>query len=115
MSRVGRHVIGVSTGADGEYRDLPAPRGGPAGRCDTPRTTDRRSDPVLTDGPCAPGLRGSTIVVMEIARLVDSDQESLARRVAHVTAGMAGAYVVMRCTLWYTARPPVYTAVVREA
>ncbi len=61
---------------------------------------------------------GATTVdhpVMEIARLVDSDQDSLARRVAHVTAGMAGAYVVMRCTLWYTCRPPVYTAVVREA
>ena len=51
---------------------------------------------------------------MDIARLADPDPSSLAARVARVTATLAGGYVVLQATLWYTGRPPVYTAVVKE-
>ncbi len=51
---------------------------------------------------------------MDIARLADSDPTSLATRVARVTTGLAGGYVVLQATLWYTGRPPVYTAVVKQ-
>ncbi|MTD44450.1 hypothetical protein GKE82_09135 [Conexibacter sp. W3-3-2] len=51
---------------------------------------------------------------MDIARLADSDPSSLATRVARITAGLAGTYVVLEATLWYTGRPPVYTAVVKQ-
>lgn len=51
---------------------------------------------------------------MDIARLADPDPSSLAARVARVTAGLAGGYVVLQATLWYTGRPPVHTAVVRR-
>lgn len=51
---------------------------------------------------------------MEIARLADADPASLAIRLARITAGLAGGYVVQQATLWYTGRPPMYTAVVKE-
>jgi hypothetical protein len=51
---------------------------------------------------------------MEIARLADADPASLATRVARITAGLARGYVDLQATLWYTGRPPMYTAVDKE-
>ncbi len=51
---------------------------------------------------------------MELARLVDASPDSLTARLAALTAGLSGAYVVSRHTYWFTNRPPVHEAVVHE-
>jgi len=49
----------------------------------------------------------------EIMRIVDSDERSLTARVEAAVARLGGRAVVSRFTLWYTTRPPAYTAVLR--
>jgi len=51
---------------------------------------------------------------MELARLVDASPDSLTARLAALTAGLTGTYVVSRHTYWFTNRPPVHEAVVHE-
>ena len=46
-------------------------------------------------------------------RIVDSDERSLATRVDAALAVLGGQPIVSRFTLWYTTRPPAYTAVLR--
>jgi hypothetical protein len=52
--------------------------------------------------------------MQEIMRIVDSDEQSLATRVEAAVARLGGRAVVSRFTLWYTTRPPAYTAVLRS-
>lgn len=51
---------------------------------------------------------------MELARLVDASPDSLSARIAALTSGLTGTYVVSRHTYWFTSRPPVHEAVVHE-
>jgi hypothetical protein len=53
-------------------------------------------------------------VEMEAVRLIDWDEGSLSSRVARVRAALGPECTVLRFTYWYTARPPVYEAVVRR-
>jgi hypothetical protein len=46
----------------------------------------------------------------EIIRIVDGDEDSLERRVVSLLAQHQG-YAVSRFTHWFTARPPLYEAV----
>lgn len=49
----------------------------------------------------------------EIMRIVDIDEQSLAKRVEAALASLGPGPVVSRFTLWYTTRPPVHHAVLR--
>ena len=49
----------------------------------------------------------------EILRIVDIDEQSLAKRVEAALAALGPGPVVSRFTLWYTTRPPVHHAVLR--
>jgi hypothetical protein len=51
--------------------------------------------------------------MQEIMRIVDSDERSLTARVETALATLGGQAIVSRFTLWYTTRPPAYTAVLR--
>jgi hypothetical protein len=51
---------------------------------------------------------------MDVVRLVDGDEGSLSSRVARVLAALGPECTVLRFTYWYTARPPVYEAIVRR-
>jgi hypothetical protein len=51
--------------------------------------------------------------MQEIMRIVDSDERSLTARVETALAALGGQAIVSRFTLWYTTRPPAYTAVLR--
>jgi hypothetical protein len=46
-----------------------------------------------------------------LLRIVDCDEDSLARRVEEAQAGLPPGCVVSRFTYWYTSRPPVHEAV----
>ena len=48
-------------------------------------------------------------------RLVDGDEGSLRRRLARALDSLPSDCTVLRFTYWYTARPPVYEAVVQRA
>ena len=50
----------------------------------------------------------------EIMRIVDVDERALATRVETALAALGGGTLVSRFTLWYTTRPPVHHAVLRE-
>lgn len=50
----------------------------------------------------------------EIMRIVDVDERALATRVEAALAALGGSTVVSRFTLWYTTRPPVHHAVLRQ-
>ena len=50
----------------------------------------------------------------EIVRIVDGEEASLERRVAQALATREG-YAVCRYTHWFTARPPLYEAVLKKA
>jgi hypothetical protein len=52
--------------------------------------------------------------MQEIMRIVDSDEQMLATRVEAALARLGGRAIVSRFTLWYTTRPPAYTAVLRS-
>jgi hypothetical protein len=51
--------------------------------------------------------------MQEIMRIVDSDEEALAKRVEAALEALGGRCVVSHFTLWYTTRPPVHHAVLR--
>jgi len=53
--------------------------------------------------------------VTPVLQILDEDRESLERRVSRALAGLGAAATVSRFTLWYTSRPPVYGAVIRDA
>jgi hypothetical protein len=49
--------------------------------------------------------------MVEILRLVDADESSLAARVQRAVHATGGPCVVDRFVVWYTTRPPVHVAV----
>ena len=51
--------------------------------------------------------------MVEILRLVDADESSLAARVQRAVHATGGPCVVDRFVVWYTTRPPVHHAVLR--
>ena len=51
---------------------------------------------------------------MEVMRLIDGDETSLSRRLSRALAGLPSDCTVLHFTYWYTARPPVYEAVVHR-
>jgi hypothetical protein len=51
---------------------------------------------------------------MQVVRIVDGDERSLAARVARVLAALGPECTVLRFTYWYTGRPPVHEAIVRR-
>ncbi len=51
----------------------------------------------------------------EVLRLVDADEASLARRAAQAATALGAGVVVSTAVLWYTGRPPVHVAVLRQA
>ena len=53
--------------------------------------------------------------MVEILRIVDSDEGALTARVERALAVLGGRPAVSRFTLWYTTRPPVHHAVLRAA
>lgn len=57
-----------------------------------------------------PKMRGMT----EVLRLVDADEASLARRAAQAAAALGAGVVVSTAVLWYTGRPPMHVAVLRQ-
>ncbi len=52
--------------------------------------------------------------VTPVLQILDGDPESLERRVSRALLGLGAAATVSRFTLWYTSRPPVYGAVIRD-
>ena len=52
------------------------------------------------------------VVMTVLLRLIDSDEQSLTRRVAAAQLDLPDDCVVTRFTYWYTSRPPVHEALV---
>jgi hypothetical protein len=51
---------------------------------------------------------------MEPMRIAASDEAALTARIERAVAAAGGALAVSRHVLWYTTRPPVHVAVLRQ-